>query len=266
MKKYKLIGKSIDYSLSPHICNYVFNQLNIDAKYEIENINEEIELIKYIELLKNRKIDGLNITVPYKEKIFKYLEELNFDAEQILSSNCISLNSKGNVIGYNTDWIGFTRMINRLGINVKNYKVIIIGYGGAGKAIRYSLQKMKINNPSIYSRKKIPNISFNYIDNLLNQTTDNSLIINTTPYHFINDSQNHFDDFVNKKYVWIDLLYTKLSTSHLSIIDENKYFNGLDMLIYQALASLDIWLRKNISETLNLDTIKNHLFKEFNVK
>ena len=88
---------------------------------------------------------------------------------------------------------------------------------------------------------------------------DTDIIINATPFHFINDDSTVFDEFISRDLVWIDLLYTELSTERKPFLNKNIYKNGLDMLIYQALASIDIWFRKNISKSVDLSDLKLYL-------
>ena len=111
----------------------------------------------------------------------------------------------------------------------------------------------KINHPN--------NIVYHDISEIINQDHHKrALIINSTPYHFIDKmSTSNFDSLLSRKLFWIDLLYTKLSTEREGYLNENLYKNGLDMLIYQALASIDIWFRKNISKSVDLDDLKLHL-------
>jgi len=185
-------------------------------------------------------------------------------AEKIGSINCIS-REDNHPKGFNTDWLGFIKTIE--GVTINNVK--IIGYGGAGKAVEYALLSLGIKNIQIYTRKKINhsnNIVYKNINEIFNNNQKKGLIVNATPYHFINE--NNIDNFLNlssEKMVWIDLLYTKLSTKKELFFNEKLYKNGLDMLIYQAFESLNIWFRKDITKDVDFDDLKSYLERKNNV-
>ena len=135
-------------------------------------------------------------------------------------------------------------------INLIGKKVKIIGYGGAGRSIEYALYSLGILDINIYTRKKIDHPNSYVYHNPSDFFSDNlgsDIIINATPFHFIKDNSKVFDEFISRDLVWIDLLYTKLSTEKYKKITEKKYFNGLEMLIHQALESINIWYGKNIT-------------------
>ena len=264
MKNFYLIGENLNNSLSPYIHNYVFNILGIKAKYKIKAINFKSDIPIILTNLSKGDIQGINITNPYKVKIFHQILSCDSVAQKIGSINCIS-REDNHPKGFNTDWLGFMKTIK--GITINNVK--IIGYGGAGKAVEYALLSLGIKNIQIYTRKKINhsnNIVYKNINEIFNNNQKKGLIVNATPYHFINE--NNIDNFLNlssEKMLWIDLLYTKLSTKKELFFNEKLYKNGLDMLIYQAFESLNIWFRKDITKDVDFDDLKSYLERKNNV-
>ena len=254
MKTFNLIGLDTASSLSPCIHNFVFNQMGIKAKYTSINIKKSSDIEMIIKEIKSGIIDGINITNPYKIDVIKYLDTLDLSAEKIGAVNCVSLKN-GKLYGHNTDWFGFKKMLVDHKINFSNKKIKIIGNGGAAFAVKYAFEHMGITEIDYYNRKTI---GYNILD-LKNSLDDQSFVINATPYHFVENDLFIFNNIQRTNLIWIDLLYTKLSTKKNKEIDKNRYFYGLDMLINQALASIDIWFRKNISKSVDLSDLKLYL-------
>ena len=255
MKTFNLIGGNTTNSLSPYIYNFIFNSLKISAQYNTINIDRKFNFNKIIKKIRLGFLEGINVTNPHKISIMKDLDILDSVAKHIGATNCIALNQNNKVCGYNTDWVGFTQMVTNYKINFNNKKIKIIGYGGAALAVKYALEGMGFSKIEFYNRKKI---GFDILD-LPKSLDEQSVVINATPYHFIENDSLIFDKIKTIKLVWIDLLYTNLSTEKEKEIDKNRYFYGLDMLIYQALASIDIWFRKNISKNVDLNGLKLYL-------
>jgi shikimate dehydrogenase len=263
MKNYQLIGKDISLSLSPYIHNYIFNKYNINANYTLRNINSKESIEEVIKDIKSNKIDGINITNPYKQNIMNYIERKDSICSKIDSANCVSFHNSI-INGHNTDWFGFIKMIEQNKINLKNKKIHIIGYGGASKAVVYALNEIGSLNVTIHSRTQSNNMikKFTDIHNLIKDIEVNqAIIINASPYNFIENEYNIIDKIISRDIVWIDLLYTKLSTKYFNrfLSNEGSYFNGIDMLLYQALESINIWLRNDISNSVDFSKLKQHI-------
>ena len=260
MRKFYLIGDNLENSLSPYIHNYIFNFLQIQAKYEIKNINSKEGIPSLVLNISKGDIAGINITNPYKMEAINYLDSCDGVAQKIGAINCIARGNNASK-GFNTDWYGFKRMVKSLVI--RNAK--IIGYGGAGRAVEYALLLLGVKNIQIYTRKKIDhsnNVVYNDINEIFNNRNyDNStFIINATPHHFINEMPlDRLSILSSNKLYWIDLLYTKLSTEKKEYLGINQYQNGLDMLIYQAFESIKIWFRKDIAKDVDFDKLKSYL-------
>ena len=248
MKKIFLIGNNIKNSLSPKIHNLIYKQLNINARYEIYEITDASLINSMIMQVLNNDIYGLNITAPYKSYLINKIKLISKKAQKIRAINCIDSNLKG----YNTDCYGFIKMLSKNNINLSKKNIHIIGSGGASQAILYALDFIGNKSITIYNRQNINQIIGLDLNN-------NDVVINCTPKHFINDNKYFFDVFINRKFIWIDLLYTKLSTNKYDIIQENHsklYLDGIDMLIYQAMASINIWFRKDIEKNVDFNNLK----------
>ena len=241
MKIYGLIGYPLSHSFSKNFFTRKFEIEKINAKYiniEIENLN----LFKKF-ILKNN-LSGVNVTLPFKSKIINYLDFIEDSAKTIGAVNTIKI-VDDKLYGYNTDIIGFEKSILPLLDNRK--EAIILGNGGASKAIQFILNKLKINF-KIISR----NSSFDYSDineNLIN-TVD--IIINTTPlgtYPKINTAPNLPYSLLNSKHLLFDVVYNpKLSLFLKKGKDQGSIIkNGLEMLQIQADESWNIWNSEKIN-------------------
>ena len=142
MKKYFVIGNPIEHSLSPKLHNYWIKKNNIRAFYD-KNCLDESEIKNFLEQIKQKKISGINVTVPFKKKIITYLDKLSPEAESTQSVNTIFL-QKNNLVGYNTDIYGFVESMKYHSINLKDKTVLIIGGGGVVPSIINGLIELSI--------------------------------------------------------------------------------------------------------------------------
>ena len=236
MRTFGLIGKSLEHSFSSQYFNEKFFKEGItDTQYlnfELKDISE------FTELIKTHKLSGLNITIPYKESIIPFLDELNEEAKEIGAVNTIQF-SNGKTIGHNTDHIGFTNSIQPL-LEDRN-KAIILGDGGAAKAIKYALKKLNIEYKTINR-----NTSFDYLDITKQITGYYTIIINTTPvgsYPNINNFPKIPYEYLNQNYLLFDLIYNPNETKFLAYgkAKNAQTKNGLEMLQLQAEESWNIW-------------------------
>ena len=133
MKKFLVIGNPIDHSLSPKLHNYWIKQNNINAIYEKQKL-EENDLENIISKVKEKKIHGINVTVPFKKSIIPFMDKLSIEAQKTQSVNTVYLENN-KVIGHNTDISGFDMSIQKLNINLLNKKVLILGAGGVVPSI-----------------------------------------------------------------------------------------------------------------------------------
>ena len=235
-KTYGLIGKNIDYSFSVKYFSQKFNDEKIiDSEYVNFDLRE-IEDFNNLEIL---KINGLNVTIPYKEKIINYLDEVDKAASIIGAVNTIA-KKDNKLIGYNTDYIGFIKSFKN-NLNFKN--ALILGTGGASKAIQYALNIKNINF-DIGSRKN--NKKYISYDLINKKIKDYDLIINTTPLGTFPDVSKKPKinyNLINENHFCYDLIYNPEKTSFLKECEKKgaRIMNGLEMLKSQAEESWIIW-------------------------
>ena len=248
-QKAYVIGSSVSKSMSPLIFNYWFKKTNINAEYiykEIETKNFEKEISQ---ILMDDNVLGFNVTIPFKELILKKLNNAEKHATDIGAVNCVSRGGKG-WTGKNTDWIGFLKPLIKMkeNINIKKTKPIIIGYGGASKAIIYALQKEGFKEIKVFNRSYIKMKNLKNSDNLKkfkltelhNHLTGGGLIINTTPVNTLIG----LEEKINKDSVGYDIVYTPQQTNFLSCFKKEKRIYGIDMLISQAAPCFEGWFGK----------------------
>ena len=266
MKHFCVIGNPIQHSLSPVMHKWVFESLKIDAKYEKIKL-EQKELPKIIQKMRSGDLDGINITIPLKEAVLTFLDEINPRAKSIGAVNCIMI-SNSKVIGNNTDWYGFSMALKKNNINTLNREVIILGAGGSARSILYALkrigvQKMFLLNRTIEKAKKLQDNSIfvHPLHDAKQIIKTDSIIINTTSVGMQNKQSPINFDLINKNQILFDIIYSPLETSLLQCGKKRGALtiNGLDMFIYQGMASLDLWFGSSISTQVNFPKLKAYL-------
>lgn len=242
-KKYRfgLVGKDISYSFSKGYFAKKFEDLELeDHSYE----NFDLQSISEFESLfaKNRTIKGLNVTIPYKEEVIPYLSSLNKKARKIGAVNTIRFTKKG-LKGYNTDAYGFRKSIEPL-LNNKHKKALILGTGGASKAIAYVFKELKIKYKFVSRSPKKKQFSYADLDNkLLSKYT---VIVNCTPigtHPDIDQKPKIPYQYITKNHLLFDLIYNPEKTAFLQEGESNgaTICNGYRMLELQAEKSWKIW-------------------------
>ncbi len=241
MKQLGLIGKNISHSFSKKFFAHKFEIENIkDFCYEAYDI-PEIEKIE--EIFATPNLVGLNVTIPYKQKVIAFLDNLSAEAKEIGAVNTIKIINKQK-IGYNTDCYGFENSLLPL-INANHTHALILGTGGASKAILYVLNKLNIKS-TIVSRQKT---SSTIIYEELTQTIfeQHKIIINCTPlgtYPNIEDCPIIPYHFFSKEHLAYDLIYNPTKTTFLLEAEKKgaAIKNGLEMLELQAKKAWEIWI------------------------
>jgi len=247
MKKFFVIGNPIEHSLSPKLHNYWIKKNSIEAVYDKKKINEE-DLRNIIYEIKEKKISGINVTVPFKKAIIPFLEELTPEANETQSVNMIYLNNE-KTIGHNTDIEGFELGIKHCKFDVKDKKVFILGAGGVVPSIIYSLNKMKASKIIISNRtkKKTDDLknSFKDIDVVdWGEIPNFDMIINATSIGLKNEDGIKFDySAAGPDKFFYDIIYNPKETIFLkrAKLFGNRTENGKMMFIYQAYRSFNIW-------------------------
>ena len=260
MKKYFVIGNPIIHSLSPKLHNFWIKNLNLNAFYDMKKM-EEREIENLIAEIREGKIDGINVTVPFKNRIIPFLDELSKDAEYTQSVNTIYLQNN-KIIGDNTDIEGFKLSIDDTNFDIRGKKILILGAGGVVPSIISSLIKMKAAKILVSNRTKIKAENLkNTFKNLSildwGEPTNTDMIINATSIGLkINDQIDlDFKKFGNVKFFY-DVIYNPSETNFLKAGKKLgcEIENGKMMFIYQAAASFRIW--HNISPQIDDDLIK----------
>lgn len=246
MQKYGLIGYPLVHSFSIGYFNEKFRAEEIDAEYcnfEIPSINNFMEVI-----LENPDLAGLNVTIPYKEQVIPFLDELDKDAAAIGAINVIKIiRKKGKIklIGYNSDIIGFTQSIESL-LQPHHKKALILGTGGSSKAVFHGLNKLGIEGVYVSRTASPQNDILTYKDLTPEVMVDHTVIVNCTPvgmYPKVDFCPDIPYDQLTSKHLLYDLLYNPNITLFMKKGEEHGAItkNGLEMLLLQAFASWEIW-------------------------
>ena len=261
MKKYLVIGNPIEHSLSPKLHNHWLKENNIEAIYDKKKLNEN-ELKSIISEVKDEKINGINVTVPFKKAVIPFLDELSPEAKDTQSVNTIYLQN-GNVVGHNTDIAGFELAIKYAKFDLNNKKIFILGAGGVSPSIIYALRKMKVSKISLTNRtkEKAENLKNLFKDLEIvewGERIDFDMIVNATSIGLKKEDGLNFDYSANgpDKYFY-DVIYNPKETLFLkrAKLFGNKTENGKMMFIYQAHQSFTIWnkvMPKIDDETIRL--------------
>jgi shikimate dehydrogenase len=247
MKKFLVIGNPIEHSLSPILHNYWIKSNGIDAIYEKQKLNDN-ELKQIIEKLKKRKIDGVNVTVPYKKTIIPFLDELSSEAKDTQSVNMLYLKNN-KIVGHNTDIIGFETSIKKFNYDVFNKEVLILGAGGVVPSIIFALNKMKVSKIKISNRtkEKVENLKEHFKNIELiewGEVPNVDMIINATSIGLKKEDSIKLDfSLMSGNKFFYDVIYNPSETNFLKIGKElgHKTLNGKLMFIYQALSAFNIW-------------------------
>ena len=266
MKNFVVIGSPIKHSLSPYLHNYVYNSASINAKYAKKEVSIN-ELSNVIELIRSENLDGINITIPYKEVILKYLDEVSPQANLIGSVNVVYM--KNNLLfGNNTDWYGFKETIIKNNISINDKEIIVLGAGGTSKAILFALKILGAKRINLFNRTftKAKNMqdeiitAYEYTDSE-QIIKSNSIIINTTSVGMLKNDIPINSSLISKNQILIDVIYSPLLTPFLKAGIEKgaQIINGLDMFIFQALESIDLWFGETYSNKVNFKQIKTNL-------
>mgnify|MGYP001105035843 FL=1 len=268
MKKFLVIGNPIEHSLSPKLHNYWIKKNNINAMYDKKQLGEN-EIKGIINEVKNEKINGINVTVPFKKSVIPFLDELTQLAKETQSVNTI-FKKDNKIVGDNTDVAGFKQSLEYINYNVKNKKVFILGAGGVVPSILKALEKLGAAKVYISNRtkEKAKELESYYKISLgletldWGQSPDFDIIINATSLGLKNndkielDYNKHKPKFFGKKKLFYDVIYNPDKTNFLLKGEElrNETTNGKMMFICQAQLSFKIW--HNILPKIDYETIK----------
>ncbi len=237
---YGLLGRNISYSFS----RSYFSEKFIQERLTCEYLNFDLkEITEFKNLIKNSAIKGLNVTIPYKEEIISYLDDLDPIAKEIGAVNVIKFDTNQKLIGYNSDYFGFTESLKPL-LNKNIKKALILGTGGASKAIAYALQQLNISFIFVSRNPDFNELSYNDLDEDI--IHDYKLIINCTPLGTHPNIESYPDipyEYVNENHIFYDLIYNPEETSFMKKGKTQGAIvsNGQQMLILQAEKAWEIW-------------------------
>ena len=245
MDKYGLIGYPLGHSFSISYFNQKFADEGINAKYEnfeIENIDQLQEVLDM-----NPDLRGLNVTIPYKEKVIEYLDSITPEAQSIGAVNVIRVEHKGNQIilkGYNSDVIGFTQSIEPMLDKKWHQKALILGTGGASKAINYGLKSLGLETVFVSRYQRPGTIQYEQITPEV--VREYNVIVNCTPlgmYPHTDECPLLPYEAMDYHTILYDLIYNPDETLFMKRGREHgaEVKNGLEMLLLQAFVSWEFW-------------------------
>ncbi|KKP40501.1 MAG: shikimate 5-dehydrogenase, shikimate dehydrogenase [Candidatus Peregrinibacteria bacterium GW2011_GWF2_33_10] len=246
---YGIVAHPVGHSLSPVMHNGAFAYLKIDAKYLKFDV-ESKDLEKFIKQIKNEKISGLSVSIPHKENVIKFLDEISDDVRKIGACNTV-LNKNGKLIGFNTDYLGFLEALNTKIKDLSHKKIMVFGAGGAARAICYGLKSQKadvfVTNIHFNKAKNLAkNFDIQAIKNeqIYNENFD--VIINATPMGMapkFTDLSVCEKRLFKKNQVVMDIVYKPLITRFLRYAKQKncEIVTGEKMLLNQAAAQFQIW-------------------------
>ena len=257
MKKFFVIGNPINHSLSPELHNFWLKKNSINGSYGKIKLEED-DLKNFIQKLRKDEIHGINVTVPFKNKVIKYLDQLSLEVEKTGSVNTIYKNNEY-IIGHNTDVAGFELGLRHSKINVLDKLIFIIGAGGVVPSIIYSLLNMGCKKIMLTNRTKEKTEEIKKIFKEIKiikwgEIPDFDIVINATSVGLKGDTLNLNFDVKNK--IFYDVIYNPKETEFLknAKIKGNKIENGKLMFIYQANQSFSIW--NNVIPKIDEEVLK----------
>ena len=253
-KTFAVIGDPIDHSLSPNIHNAAFNALGMDCTYIAYRIPRG-ELKEGIESLKQIKISGFNVTIPHKIEMMKYIDESSEECRTIGAVNTVT-NENGKLIGYNTDMDGFLEPIKKRNIAIKNEDVLLLGAGGAARAIVAGFAKEGAHKITIANRTKENGLElakfaagFGIESNeiTLDEAGQNAgkykFIVNATSVGLKNEPSPISTDAISSQNIVYDIIYMPMNTDFIAQSKKNSatVIYGYEMLLGQACLAFEIW-------------------------
>ncbi len=278
MEQFAVIGNPVAHSLSPDLHNWVFQRLGIEAEYRRKRVTVN-ELKDFVLRLRQGKLKGVNVTLPLKELITMELDWLEAEAEKLGAVNCV-LWQRGKSKGYNTDIIGFRKTLIEAKINLTRRTCILLGAGGVARSVLAAV--LRADPARIVIINRTPKHAYNLmrwataINTAIEITTatlmeakalftPSAAIINCTPigmFPLVHASPLP-EHYLQQGQTLIDTIYTPPLTRFLALGKARaaQAVGGMDMFIEQALASLDIWFERKISDEVSRTELKNYLIK-----
>lgn len=270
-----LIGNPVEHSISPQIHNTLCEHFNLDMAYLPFKVLP-CDLAKVIDAFRVLNILGFNVTIPHKEEIVKLIDLTSEEALLIGAVNTVK-NINGRLEGFNTDGQGFIKGLNSEGIDTKGMRVVMLGAGGAARAVAVKLALEGIERITILNRSQekvriLSDLINNKVravsgyddlteENLMKYSNDCNLLINTTPLGMspnLNKSPVNNPDVFKNRPIAYDLIYNPMKTEFLKMAEKAscKIQNGLSMLVYQGIQSFEIWNQVSVPDNLTQKILK----------
>tara|TARA_Y100000591_G_C21671208_1_gene613011 strand:+ start:126 stop:920 length:795 start_codon:yes stop_codon:yes gene_type:complete len=262
MKKFLVIGNPIEHSLSPKLHNFWFKKNNINANYDKKKIDKS-EIQEVILEIKNNKLNGINVTVPFKSDVIPFLDALSEESQITQSVNTIYMHNK-KILGHNTDIKGFELSLRETRFNLKNKIIFLLGAGGVVPSMIYALEKLGVAKIVVSNRtkqkalrlkKNFPNISV--VD--WGDQPEFDMIVNATSLGLSKEDDIGLNlKDINKEKFFYDVIYNPKETNFLKAGKSLgcQVSNGKMMFIYQAFEAFKLW--HNVKPEINED-LKNYL-------
>jgi len=256
-KTYCIIGDPIDHSLSPAIYNAAFTTLGLNCSYIAFRVQES-QLKNSMDSLRAINIGGFNVTMPHKVAVLNYVDRYDKTVEKVGAANTVN-NEGGKLYAYNTDVVGFIEPLHQRMIDLSGYEVLILGAGGAARAVAVALSQEKgVSKINIFNRDIDRSTNLANIINKLGIETSiisendmqkiafrSNLIINTTPLGMKNEQSMIKSSSISKESIVYDIVYKPIETKLLENAKTAgaQVIYGYEMLLEQAIASFKIWFR-----------------------
>lgn len=277
-----VIGTPISHSLSPTLHNFIIQKFGLNYCYHAFDVTPQ-DLGNVIAGFNALKFVGINVTIPHKQQVIKYLDEVSDEAQNLGAVNTIHFRN-GKMYGYNTDVIGFLKSLGSFRQKLNRGVAIVLGAGGSARAVIYALIKAGIGEIKIYNRtlangrklvefmkvrcrfQKLSAYTLSQAD-LSNDLKKADIIVNTTPVGMVpNIAESPLAEHVSipAGIPVVDLIYNPLETKLLKNANEvgANTISGLDMLIYQGLESFQIWTGQTFDEEMLLPELRGCLLEK----
>jgi shikimate dehydrogenase len=253
-KTFAVIGDPIDHSLSPNIHSAAFRELNLESSYIAYRVPKG-ELSEGVESLKKIKIDGFNVTIPHKVEMMKYLDKMDESCSVIGAVNTVT-NTEGILKGYNTDMDGFLDPFKKKEIKIQDTKILLLGAGGAARAIVAGVAKEKAkhitianrtlqnaNNLTQFANKIGLDANAITIENVGDDLKDYDIIVNATSIGLKNEPSPISLESIKPETIVYDIVYMPMNTDFLKKAKGKggKIIYGYEMLLGQAVRAFEIW-------------------------
>ena len=282
MKKLTVIGYPVGHSLSPVMHNAALEEVGLDKEFvyeKLEVLPEKEKIEKFIESIRNREIFGSNVTIPHKKMVHDFVDELSDEAKLVGVVNTVYF-AKGKVVGHSTDGIGCLKALEEKKVNVSGKKVLILGAGGAARAITFALTQ---NNASVIVLNRSIEKAKELVDEVNEKLNSKNefgstmeikhhlglvdICINCTPVGMKGKAEGETlitkEQFLDakKELVVMDLVYNPLKTKLLANAESAgcKTVDGLGMLVHQGAVGFKLWTGKDAPIEVMRNALKEHL-------